>query len=149
MNAKNFLFLAVLIAAVGCSGMQRNETPDLYPNDKFKSGGSAKAQAAQQYCMALADEYVKEPDKFDSAVKAGAKGAVVGAAVGGVGGAIMNDSVGRAVGAGAAVGGILGVLKSLNETGQHSPSYQRFVERCLDKEGYEVVGWSVKSPSVL
>ena len=47
--------------------------------------------------------------------------------------------------ASAAIGGILGVMKSLKETGEHSPSYQRFVEGCIEKQGDEGVRWSVKS----
>ena len=131
------------VAFSGCANMQRAETPDLYPGSKPPAGGKS-ARAAEQYCLALADEYVQEPDRFKEAAKSGLGGAAIGGGVGALGGVIMKDSVGRALGAGAAIGGILGVVKSLNETGTHSPSYQRFVEKCLDKQGYDVVGWSVK-----
>lgn len=146
MNKTTLAGLALgTMLCVGCSDMQRKETPDLYPNQQLLKGGEANARAAQQYCMSLADEYVREPDRFKEALKGGAKGAVIGSGAGALGGVIMKESVGRATGAGAAIGGIVGVLRSLEETGTHSPSYQRFVERCMTKEGYEVVGWSVKS----
>ena len=144
-KATTALFFFGVSMCMGCSNMQRKETPDLYPNEKLVHGGDAKARAAQSYCQSLADEYVQEPDRFKEAMKGGAKGAVVGAGTGAIGGVIMKESVGRATGAGAAIGGIIGILSSLQETGTHSPSYQRFVERCMSKEGYEVVGWSVKS----
>jgi hypothetical protein len=125
----------------------KSEKPVLYPNQQLQSGGNMKAHAAQQYCMALADEYVHEPDRYQEAMKTGVKGAVLGTATGALGATIMNNSAGRGAGAGAAIGGILGVVKSLQETNEHSPSYQRFVERCLQKQGYEVIGWSVQDTS--
>lgn len=132
----------LVLTMTACAG--RHKTPDFYPNEKLQHEGRADAEAASLKCMSLADQYVEHPDRFKEALKTGLKGGVVGAGTGAVGGAIFGEA-GRGTGAGAAIGGILGVLKSLDETGQHSPTYERFVERCLQKEGYEVVGWSDKS----
>lgn len=141
------LALAGMMLASGCATISGGpKTPDFYPNDTYQRGGQAQARAASNYCMALGDEYVQKPDRFNEALKSGAKGAVVGAGTGAIGGAIFSEA-GRGTGAGAAIGGILGVLKSLEETGQNSPTYERFVERCLQKKGYEVVGWSSKAVS--
>jgi hypothetical protein len=93
--------------------------------------------------MALGDQYSQQPNRYQDLLKQGLVGGAIGAGTGAVAGAITGNA-GRGTGAGAAVGGILGVLKSLSETNDHSPSYERFVERCLQKQGYEVVGWSAK-----
>jgi hypothetical protein len=42
------------------------------------------------------------------------------------------------------VGGVIGVLKGMSEMNDRSPSYERFVEHCLQKEGYEVIGWKLE-----
>lgn len=92
-------------------------------------------------CLALADQYINEPNRYASIAKQGFIGGAVGAGTGAVGGAITGNAS-RATGAGAAVGGILGVLKGLSEMNERSPSYQRFVEHCLQQKGYYVTGWS-------
>ena len=142
LDAEALLLSSVVFA--GCSTLNPTKTPDFYPNDTLVQTGKARADAAAQYCMSLADEYVHQPNKYEDALKQGTVGAVVGTATGAVGGVIMGNNVGRSVGAGAAIGGILGVLKSAYESSGHSPSYERFVEHCLSKKGYEVTGWSAK-----
>jgi len=94
--------------------------------------------------VALADEYIKQPNKYGEMAKEGLIGGAVGAGTGAVGGAIMGNA-GRGTGAGAAVGGILGVLHAASKMNERTPSYERFVEHCLQKEGYEIIGWSSKS----
>ena len=92
-------------------------------------------------CIALANQYVEEPNKYTTIAKDGLIGGAVGAGTGAVAGTITGNNVGRATGAGAAVGGIIGVLKGMSEIRDHSPSYERFVEHCLQKKGYEIIGW--------
>ena len=139
--------LLILAATSGCTQSMgsrmglTNKRPQFYPNDKLRTEGPARADAAAEYCMALADEYVKTPDRFENAVADGLTGAVVGTATGAVGGAVFSNA-GRGAGAGAAVGGILGVLRGATTGKGDSQSYQRFVERCLQQKGYETVGWS-------
>ena len=142
-----FTIRAALIAiatasATGCSQFTGPQTPDFYPNEAYVQGGSGAARDAERQCMSMADEYVREPNKYTDALKQGATGAAVGAGTGALGGVIMKGKVGRATAAGAAIGGIIGVLKSASETGDRSPSYQRFVEHCLHKKGNEVTGGS-------
>jgi len=126
--------------SVGSSLGLTNKRPQFYPNDKLRSEGPAKAEAAAEYCMALADEYVKAPDRWEKAATDGLTGAVVGTATGAVGGAVFSKA-GRGAGAGAAIGGILGVLRGATTGKADNQSYQRFVERCLQQKGYETVGW--------
>jgi hypothetical protein len=97
--------------------------------------------------MALADEYIKQPNRYTEIAKQGLIGGALGAGTGAVAGVITGET-GRGTGAGAAVGGILGVLKGMSEMNERSPSYERFVEHCLQKEGYEIAGWSSKSSQV-
>ena len=136
---KNVLLFAFVVGMIGCAP----KTPDLFPNEKMSRTPRERVNSDVDYCMSLADEYVHEPNKYSEAAKQGLIGGAVGAGTGAVGGAIMGNA-GRATATGAAIGGILGVLNGLYETSEHSPSYQRFVEYCLQKKGYEVTGWSSK-----
>jgi outer membrane lipoprotein SlyB len=146
MMNKRALWTLILISmpVFGCSQMMAPKTPDFFPNETYKATGSDAANAAAQECMALADEYVKDPNKYGSIAKDAAIGGAVGAGTGAIGGVIMKESVGRATAAGAAIGGLLGVVKGLSDMNERSPSYERFVEYCLQKKGYETIGWSSK-----
>lgn len=144
ITSRAALIAIATVTATGCSQFTGPQTPDFYPNEAYVQGGSGAARDAERQCMSMADEYVREPNKYTDALKQGATGAAVGAGTGALGGVIMKGKVGRSTAAGAAIGGIIGVLKSAYETGDHTPSYQRFVEHCLQKKGYEVTGWSSK-----
>jgi hypothetical protein len=132
-------FLTVLVLG-GCATIVADKHPQLYPNEKLARTSSIQAQTDVDRCMSLADSYIKDPNKYGEVAKQGLIGGAVGAGAGAVGGAIMGEA-GRGTGAGAAVGGIIGVLKGLSEMNERSPSYQRFVEHCLQKQGYEIIGW--------
>ena len=139
------VLVGVLLLLSGCSSMGMGpKSPDFYPNDQFRRAGSMQADADARECMAMADQYVREPNKYADMAKQGVIGGAVGAGTGAIGGVIMKDSVGRATAAGAAIGGILGVLNSAKDMNEHSPSYQKFVEACLRQKGYEIIGWSSK-----
>ena len=133
--------LSLCILMAGCS--LQPKSPDLFPNEKLNRTSSDRVRADTDYCMSLADEYVKEPNKYGTAAERGLIGGVVGAGTGAVGGAIFGNA-GRATGAGAAIGAILGIVSGLSEINERSPSYQRFVEYCMQKKGYEITGWSSK-----
>jgi hypothetical protein len=120
--------------------MVADKRPQLYPNEKLSRTSSIEAQADVNRCLSLADSYIKNPNKYTEVAKQGLIGGALGAGTGAVAGTIMGEA-GRGTGAGAAVGGILGVLRGLNEMNERSPSYERFVEHCLQKEGYEIIGW--------
>ena len=138
-----FLTTSLSLTLIGCSAVMGKKSPDFYPNETLQRQGPGAANSAAQYCMALADEYVKQPNVYAESLKQGLGGAAIGAGTGAVGGAIFGNA-GRGTGAGAAMGGILGVLRGASQSSDPSPSYERFVERCLQQKGYEVVGWSAK-----
>ena len=43
---------------------------------------------------------------------------------------------------GAGGGATAGLLKGVFDASEPSPNYKQFVNRCLDRKGYEVYGWS-------
>lgn len=132
------LTISALLLSACASGPAR---PRFYPNDYYRQVGTAQAEADASQCMALADQYSEDPAAWQEAAKAGLGGAAVGAGVGAVGGVIMKGKVGRATAAGAAVGSLIGIAGELSKMGEKSPSYQRFVEHCLQKKGYEIISW--------
>jgi hypothetical protein len=142
---RKVLVALTLISAIGCASMTTPQTPDLFPNDKLNKTARGQVNADVNHCLALADEYIKQPNKYGEMAKEGLVGGAVGAGTGALAGVITGNNAGRATGAGAAVGGILGVLHAASSMNDRSPSYQRFVEHCLQKQGYEVIGWSSKS----
>ena len=140
---RNILFSLSLIALTSCSSMMGPKTPDFYPNEKLQKTSRSEVQSDVNSCLGMADDYIKEPNKYANMAKYGLVGGAVGAGTGAVAGTITGNA-GRGTGAGAAVGGMLGVLKGLSEMNERSPSYERFVEHCLQKKGYEITGWSAK-----
>lgn len=139
-----FLLPLIVVGISACSAISGPKTPDLFPNEKLSRTPMGVVQADVNSCMALADQYIKEPNKYGEMAKQGVIGGAVGAGTGALAGTITGNNVGRATGAGAAVGGVLGVLSGMSEMNQRSPSYERFVEHCLQKKGYEIIGWSSK-----
>ena len=131
------LILLALVSACA-SGPAR---PRFYPNDYYRRVGGSQAEMDTSECMAIADQYSQDPSGWQEAAKTGVGGAAVGAGVGAIGGVITKGKVGRTTAAGAAIGGLIGIASELNKMGEHSPSYERFVEHCLQKKGYEVIGW--------
>lgn len=136
-----------LIIVSACSSLTTRQTPDLYPNAKLSETPRGQVQADVNYCMSLADQYIKDPNRYGNIAKQGLVGGALGAGTGAVAGVITGNT-GRGTGAGAAVGGILGVLKGMSEMNERTPSYERFVEHCLQKQGYEITGWTSKSSNV-
>lgn len=139
---KKVLILSLLFA--GCAsagiGLEPTSRPRLYPNDHLQQVGQAQADRDINDCMAMAEEYTKDENKWkDAAVNTG-KGAVVGAATGAVAGAIFGNT-GRGTAAGAAVGTIASLANELDKMDVRNPSYERFAEHCLEKRGYEVIEW--------
>lgn len=144
------LITMCLIAQLGCASMATlttPKTPDLFPNQKLNQTPRGEVQTDVNRCLSLADEYIKQPNRYSEIAKQGLIGGALGAGTGAVAGAITGEA-GRGTGAGAAVGGILGVLKGMSEMSERSPSYERFVEHCLQKQGYEVLGWSSKASEI-
>jgi hypothetical protein len=135
-RALTFLGVACLLG--GCAASTQ---PVFYPNDQFQKAGAVQADVDRSYCVALADNYVKQPDKYVEIGKSGAVGGVIGAGTGALAGTIMKGAVGRSTAAGAAVGAIVAIASEATKQSGRTPSYERFVEYCLQKKGYEIIGW--------
>lgn len=113
--------------------------PILYPNEHLKRVGEKQAQRDVEECEALAEAYLKShraEDVAKSTVVGGAGGAVVGGAVGAVTG-----NIGRGLSIGGAAGAASGLVRGVIKASQPSPTFKRFVERCLRERGYEPIGW--------
>jgi outer membrane lipoprotein SlyB len=134
------LALVLLAGGIGCATTPPH--PLLYPNLHYQRGGQAQVQSDIAYCEALAQQYVRETKgtgrgTADQTAIGAAAGGALGAAGGAIGGnAAEGAAIGAAVGAGA------GLLHGLYEQGEPNPNYEQFVDRCLDRRGYEVYGWS-------
>jgi hypothetical protein len=139
-----FSFIIVTTIVTGCSSITTPKSPDLFPNEKLNRTPQGQVRADVNECTALADQYIQQPNKYTEMGKQGLIGGAVGAGTGALAGTIVGSNPGRSTGAGAAVGGILGVLSAAKDMNERSPSYERFVEHCLQKKGYEITGWSSK-----
>ncbi len=137
----NFIFCTsfLLIFLTSCS---TTSTPVIYPNESYQKAGAIQVDVDRQHCITLANNYVKQPNRFGDATKETIFSAGLGAGTGAIGGAIFNNGqIGRATAAGAAISSIYTIVSELRRGGQTSPTYQRFVEHCLQKKGYVVTGW--------
>lgn len=127
----SYLLFSLVLALSGCSSK-----PVLYPNEKYESVGEEKAKLDTKTCMDKADKFLKSP-KAKKMLKSGGAGALLGGVVGGVAGIFTGDIAGSAA-QGAAMGGAGGAV-----AGALSPDElkQRYVNQCLGKKGYQVLGW--------
>ena len=113
--------------------------PVLYPNAYLNQVGHDQAEQDISECRQLADEHVpsKSGEKLatNTAIGAGV-GAASGAAIGAVSG-----SAGRGSAIGAVSGATWGFLRGVFNSPKPSRAYQNFVNKCLEKKGYEPTGW--------
>ncbi|MDZ7699658.1 MAG: cell envelope biogenesis protein OmpA [Deltaproteobacteria bacterium] len=130
-----FMVFVLLALASGCA-----RKPTLYPNEQFTRVGKDQAEADIRECMQLAEEHKVKPEQGEELVKDTAVGAGGGAVGGAVGGAISGN-VGRGIATGAAGGAAVGLFFGLFRAAEPSATYKNFVNKCLGKKGYEVVGW--------
>ena len=144
-----YRYIAVLSLCAFSAGCSATARPALYPNEHYNSVGEAQAQADINACI----EKAKQSVGADSAsngqggkiARDTAVGAAGGAAVGSVAGAIGGNGAGEGAAAGAASGavaglfyGFLGLFQSKSEP---DPVFVNFVNKCLQDEGYEPIGW--------
>ncbi len=113
-----------------------SSSPKLYPNKKYVDEGPERAERDIEECDEQADQYLDSPAGRKITRGAG-KGAILGGAIGAVTGAFTGNVGGGAV-RGAAVGGVAG-----GAAGALSPDQvrKRFITKCLEKQGYDVIGW--------
>lgn len=131
MVKKNISQVIIILLFVSCASR-----PVLYPNNKFKKVGQEKADKDIDLCMDDAEKYVKS-SKLKQSAKSGGKGAIVGGVIGTVSGLFTGDIIGS-LAQGAAIGGAGGAAY-----GAVSPDQLRrkYVNMCLQKKHYQVVGW--------
>ena len=115
--------------------------PVLYPNSTLTQNGRAQADADIDTCVESAKAYGAGTNPAGRAATSAAQGAAVGAAAGGTWGAIVHGDAGRRAAGGAAAGASAGFLRGLFRWRDPDPLERRFVNICLSKEGYQVIGW--------
>ncbi len=130
-----------LIFALGLVGCASNQ-PVLYPNTKLQTAGKAQADIDIAECKHMAEEAGASPTGGTMAKTARrtVTGGAAGAATGAVGGAIAGHT-GRGVKIGAATGATAALIRSALREPAPNPTYRRFVQRCLQDRGYDIVGW--------
>ena len=134
-------FIIILCFSLTASCSYR---PILDQNSKYLEVGEEVAQKDIDLCSAKADEYLKQY-KAQRAGKEAVRKGVVGAIFGAAFGLIFGNNTkslltGLAVGA--SVGAASGALGVAGE-GKVAPDQikERYVNNCLAKQGYEVIGW--------
>jgi hypothetical protein len=128
--------LACAVLGLACAS-----EPILYPNETLQANGETQADRDIEQCSELAKEFNASPSHGGEAAKATAEDAVVGGAAGAAGGAVFGNA-GTGAAAGAAAGAAGGIVRSIFRWRRDpDPTYRRFVEICLQRKGYEVVGW--------
>ena len=129
--------LGTALAMAACS----SQRPVFNPNAHLERVGKAQAQTDADLCMAEARENGVEDGSDEKIGGRAAKGAVVGAAISAVVSALLGGDLGRAVGAGAAGGATAGAVSGGFDAQDPDAVFKNYVSRCLQKKGYEVVGW--------
>ena len=129
------LVLTLVGLLSGCSAPR----PVLYPNSHLATVGEAQAATDIAQCKQLADQYVSS-SKGKEVAGSTVVGAGVGAATGAVGGAVLGHP-GLGAEVGGATGATGGLLRGLFRSAQPSATYKNFVNHCLQKRGYEPMGW--------
>jgi hypothetical protein len=130
------LCLALLLGA--CAGAEKR--PVFYPNAHLGNTGMAAAQRDIDECMSKANAHGVAKNKDGQVGEKAAKGAVLGGVGSAAWGLVRGDAGERAL-AGAAAGAATGAAAGGFDSGQLNPTFQRFVERCLREQGYDVIGW--------
>lgn len=128
----------VAMALSSCaSGPKR---PVFYPNSHIQSVGRAQGERDIDACMALARDYGVNQNKDGEIGKRAAKGGILGGVGAGAWGLVRGEAGERAA-AGAAAGAATGATVGAFESTELSPTFKRFVQRCLSERGYDVIGW--------
>jgi predicted small lipoprotein YifL len=135
---QSLLVATLVVTLAGCAGGQKR--PVFYPNAHLEHVGTAAAQRDIDGCMAKADAHGVAKNRDGQVGEKAAKGAVLGGIGSAAWGLVSGDAGERAL-AGAAAGAATGAAAGGFESAKMSPTYQRFVERCLREHGYDVIGW--------
>ena len=118
-----------------------SKRPAAYPNEQLKQAGQAQFQADVDECVKLANDYGVKNKQGEKVAKEAARDGVAGAAAGAVISAIVGGNIGQSAAAGAASGSLIGLIRGMFDSGEPSPVFRQYVEKCLRDKGYEVIGW--------
>lgn len=133
------IYLLVAVSLASCS-----YRPIFDLNEKYKIAGETQAQKDADLCIKEADDHLKESKKR-RIVKEGGRQAVWGSVFGAIFGFLIGGDTqglitGTVAGAGiGAVAGAGGVASEDNLTPDQMK--QRLVTNCLNRQGYQVIGW--------
>jgi len=130
--------LAVCVLAAGCAV---TSDPVLYPNNHLQQVGRAAAARDIAECRRLASSYGVAETKDGQVARQAAGGAAIGGASAGAWGLVRGNDTGERALAGAAAGAAAGTVRGTMQSGETSPVYKNFVQKCLRDRGYEVIGW--------
>lgn len=134
-----WLSVVTLLLTACSSGPKR---PVFYPNAHLQNVGQAQAKRDADRCMALADNYGVSRTKDGQVGRRAAEAGIIGGAASGAWGVIRDkDDVGERAAAGAAAGAVTGATRGAFKSTELSPTFKRFVDRCLRERGYDVIGW--------
>jgi outer membrane lipoprotein SlyB len=128
---KRLIPFIILLTLTSCASK-----PVLYPNRKFESVGADVAQGDVDKCMAKFDNFLKS-SRGKKMLKGAGKGSIVGGAVGVVSG-LITGNLAKGVAQGAAFGAAAG---GASEGVSKDQLKESFVNKCLGRKGYEVIGW--------
>lgn len=132
---------AVVFAVLFTTGCATTpQQPRFYPNSHYQQVGPSQAGYDIAACEQLAADSGVGTRKDGAVGQRAAQGAVLGGISSGVWGLFRGDAGERAL-AGAAAGAATGAAAGGFESAETSPTYKRFMERCLRERGYEVIGW--------
>jgi len=137
---KNLVVLLSSLSLISCSSYK----PILDQNDQYLRVGEAQAQIDSDACVKEGDEYLKKY-KQERVVKEAARKAVIGTVIGGAFGLVFGNntkSIVRGLALGAGIGAATGAIGAAGE-GTITPDQvkQRYVNNCLNRKGYSVIGW--------
>ncbi|MEI8346503.1 MAG: cell envelope biogenesis protein OmpA [Pseudomonadota bacterium] len=133
MTLSKILIGTLFLSFLFCSCSSK---PVLYPNEKLQAVGKEAAYEDVNRCMNAADNYM-ESGRGKRIARSAGKGAIFGGAVGAVGGLLSGDLTSGVIG-GAAIGGTAG---GVGEALSPDQIKHQYVNRCLARMGYEVIGW--------
>ena len=141
MHTKHLYTLILAIFLSGCGlSLSPQEKPQLFQNEKFQATQETARNEDLKECIELGEANVDLKSPTLEIIRMGFIGALVGAGTGAISGSILEDTSNN-VAAGSAVGAVVGILQACLDLQKHSPYFERFVEYCLQKKGYEVTGW--------
>lgn len=131
------VLVVTLLWVAGCA----TQRPVLYPNHTLQDVGWDAAQADVDACIDEARAYgAGGPHPAAKTAGSTVVGSAAGAAVGSVVGAVRGRP-GRGAAAGAAGGAVGGFLRGVFRSRRVDPIEQRYVNICLSRQGYEILGW--------